>query len=72
MMVRQLHNEASYQACILSSMSIPTPKAFSIRSAISGDSAAWPFSKSESVSSSEWTHKENTRYHQDTSRNKAD
>ena len=41
--------EASRQACIRSNMSILTSKAFSMRSAISGDNAALPFSRSESV-----------------------
>ena len=41
--------EASCHACIRSSMSMLTPNAFSMRNAISGESAALPFRSEESV-----------------------
>jgi hypothetical protein len=39
----------SYQACMRNSVSMLTPNAFSTRSAIFGDSAALPFSRSDNV-----------------------
>ena len=48
-LARARMREASCQACIRSSMSMLTSNAFSMRSAISGESEALPFSSAESV-----------------------